>query len=225
MLKGKKAEEAEARRKVARGWLASASQNGARSAIHALSSRVSKFDTPCMISAFRSTEHLDDDTAEALYSCMETAHEKLATAMTLEIRRLDWLLSAPSDSPCWSGVIIIPDSCDHESDERILTAPAHLAVFATGRLRVAADPRALQAAYQCGLATVRVARLLAQLLRNGHLPVDKLGLTFAKRVVVYEFAKYEQAAMRIEDETLVPFGKEVGVSYVPGAVSAALLSE
>ena len=95
-------------------------------------------------------------------------------------------------------------------------------VFATGRLRVVVDPNLQQTAYTCGLARVRVARLLAQLLRGGHLPLNRIDGAFARRVTAYEFAKYEQAAMRIEIDTLGPFGRAVRVAYAPGAVAAAI---
>lgn len=223
LLHGKKRSCPAARQKAARSWLATAERELTDDALSTC--RPWLKDVVPMVSAFSSTEHLDDDAADDLYTCMETEHDKLATALALEMRRLNWLLSAPLDSPCWSGLVITPDSCDHAFDERVLTPPAHLGSFATGRLRVTADPRSLHTAFSCGLATVRVARLLTQLLRGGHLPVDKLGMTFANRVVVYEFAKYEHATLRIEGDTLVAFGKLVGVPYRCGVVSEALSNE
>jgi hypothetical protein len=211
-----------AKQKVARAWLATVGHN-IKDALEMCRPLLQKMNE--MVSAVESSKYLDDDDAARLYSCMAANHDGLATSLALEMRRLNWLLSAPIDSPCWSGLVVVADSCDHAFDERILTPPSHLGAFATGRLRVSADPKSLHTAFSCGLATVRVARLLVHLLRDSHLPVDQLGVTFANRIVVYEFAKYEHATLRIEDETLVPFGELVSVPYKCGAVSAALSDE
>ena len=63
------------------------------------------------------------------------------------------------------------------------------------------------------LAGVRMARALAALLEDGHLFLDRLGCDYANRIVICEYCKYERAVMRIEAETLQPFGELVGVPY------------
>tara|TARA_B110000902_G_scaffold12942_1_gene15672 strand:- start:2787 stop:4013 length:1227 start_codon:yes stop_codon:yes gene_type:complete len=223
LLSCKKRSCGAARQKAARSWLAATRREVTSEAL--VTCRPWLTGVTEMVSVFDANGPLDDDAAEGLYACMEAEHDKLATALAFELRRINWLLSASPESPCWSGLVITPDQCDHAFDERVLTPPPHLGSFATGRLRVTADPRSLFTAFSCGLAVVRVARLLAQLLRDGHLPVDRLGRSFANRVVVYEFAKYEHAVIRIEGDTLVPFGRLVGVPYKCGVVSEALSNE
>lgn len=228
LLVGRRRTEPDARRKTARHWLTSAGRGGACLAVRVLVRRrrsaavFAQLDVGRMVAAFGSLDTLDDRAAEELYDCMERTHNKLATAMTWEVRRIDWLTETPATHPCWSGVVIAADACDHNADERLLMAPSHMAGFATGRLRVVVDPALQQTAYTCGLTRVRVARLLAQLLRGGHLPLNRIDRAFARRVTAYEFAKYEQAAMRIEIDTLGPFGRAVRVAYAPGAVAAAI---
>ena len=58
-----------------------------------------------------------------------------------------------------------------------------------------------------------LARVLAQLLQEGHLFLHRLGCDFANRIATCEYAKYELYIMRIESDTLVPFGELVGVPY------------
>ena len=107
----------------------------------------------------------------------------------------------------------------------LLQAPGHLGVFAKGRLRLLAPAVTLNQPKYTELAGVRMARLLAALLQNGHLPLDKLGCDYANRIVVCEYCKYERAVLAIEAETLVPLGELVHVPYesrVPDLATARL---
>ena len=234
-LRGNKARDPLERQRAARRWLVSAGRGGAYAAVHVLAKHprqtklFAQLDVGQMIAAFGLTSagRLDDDKAGALYDCMESAHVDLGATMNWEVRRAEWLAdaaNAPATHPCWSGVVVAPDACDHHPDERLLQAPSHMGCFATGRLRIVADPLLLRGttAYTCGLARVRVARVLAQLLREGHLPLHRLGCAFARRVATCEFAKYEHAAHNVEAETLAAFGKEVGVAYAAGALPSAM---
>ena len=101
----------------------------------------------------------------------------------------------------------------------LLQAPGHLGVFAKGRLRLLATSNPCgnapnrQSPTHTALAGVRMARLLAALLREGHLPLDRLGCDYANRIVVCEYCKYERAVLAIESETLVPLGELLHVPY------------
>jgi len=227
-LLGKHLRDAEARQGAARRWLAGAARSEARGAVIALARRrrqgalFAQLDMGVVVAAFAKPERLDGERAAALYECMSRVHEALAAAMNWELRRADWLLAAPKDHQCWSGLAIAKDSCEHALDERLLQAPAHMACFATGRLRVVADKRLQTTPHMCGLTVVRVARLFAQLLKEGHVPLHRLCCALARRTAACEFAKYEQAARRVEVESLIPFGNAVGVPYVSGALSSAI---
>lgn len=227
-LRVKRSQDATARQTAARRWLVGAARGETRAAVVALARRrrqaalFAKLDLGIVVAAFAKPEQLDGSKADALYECMSRVHEELAAAMNWEVRRADWLQSAPKDHPCWCGLAIAHDSCDHRADERLLQAPSHMACFATGKLRVVADRRLQTTPYGCGLPVVRVARLLAQLLKEGHVPLNRLCSTFARRTAACEFAKYEQAARRVECESLIPFGRAVRVPYVAGALSSAI---
>jgi len=231
LRRGTKAQTAEARRAAARRWLAWAGRGQVGAAVRVLARRrrqarlFATLDVGRLVAAFGNGGQVgveDDQTAEGLYQCMEGAHVALGAAMAWEVRRIEWLLAAPADHPCWSGLAVATDSCAHAPDERLLQAPAHMACFATGRLRVVVDPRLETTAYTCGLALVRVARLLSQLLKDGHLPLHRLSRAHAQRTAVCEFAKYEAAARRVETEALAPFGRRVGVAYAGGALGSAI---
>ena len=228
-LRGKKEQAPDARRAAARRWLAWAVRGEVGAAVRVLARRrrqarlFEALDAGRLVATLGCGDrHVGDEAAEGLYQCMNGAHVELGTAMNWEVRRIEWLLAAPADHPCWSGLAVAADSCAHAPDERPLQAPAHMACFATGRLRVVADARLGTTAYTCGLALVRVARLLAQLLGDGHLPLHKLGRAFAQRTAVCDFAKYEAAARRVETDSLAPFGRRVGVAYAGGALGSAI---
>ena len=119
-----------------------------------------------------------------------------------------------TDARCWCTTAVVEDApeiamaADHVP---LLQAPGHLAVFAHSRLRLHAQPD--PSTRRAELAGVRMARLLVALLREGHLPLDRLGCDYANRIVVCEYCKYERAVLNIEAETLVPFGQLVRVPY------------
>jgi len=81
------------------------------------------------------------------------------------------------------------------------------------RRRVGGRAARFQSGRRAELAGVRLARVLAQLLQEGHLFLHRLGCDFANRIATCEYAKYELYIMRIESDTLVPFGELVGVPY------------
>ena len=156
----------------------------------------------------------DDDWAARLYDALQMMGNVLMYHATEEGDHLRWLEEQAMDARCWCTTAVVEDApevamaADHVP---LLQAPGHLAVFARGRLRLHAQPD--PATGRAELAGVRMARLLVALLREGHLPLDRLGCDYANRIVVCEYCKYERAVLSIEAETLVPFGQLVRVPY------------
>ena len=155
----------------------------------------------------------DDDWAARLYDALRMMGNILLHHAVAEGDHLRWLEERATDARCWCSTVVVEDApeiamADHAP---LLQAPGHLAVFAHGRLRLLAPPDATTR--HAELAGVRMARLLVALLRNGHLPLDRLGSDYANRIVVCEYCKYERAVLNIEAETLVPFGQLVRVPY------------
>ena len=157
----------------------------------------------------------DTDWAARLYDALRMMGNVLLHHAVAEGDTLRWLEEQDTDARCWCTTAVVEDApeiamaADHVP---LLQAPGHLAVFAHGRLRLLAPPTG-PIAHHAELAGVRMARLLVALLRNGHLPLDRLGCDYANRIVVCEYCKYERAVLNIEAETLVPFGQLVCVPY------------
>jgi len=132
-----------------------------------------------------------------------------------EGQELRWLQEQDETAPCWSSIHVVGDDPEVAMVDKapLLQAPGHLGVFANSRLRLLATPKPLGDNAINELAGVRMARLLAALLRKGHLPLDRLGSDYANRIVVCEYCKYERAVLAIESETLVPLGELLCVPY------------
>ena len=156
----------------------------------------------------------DDDWAARLYDALRMMGNALLHHAVSEGDTLRWLEEQATDARCWCTTEVVEDApeiamaADHVP---LLQAPGHLAVFAHSRLRLHAQPD--PSTRRAELAGVRMARLLVALLREGHLPLDRLGCDYANRIVVCEYCKYERAVLNIEAETLVPFGQLVRVPY------------
>jgi len=232
-LRGKRRDRPEAVARAARQWASRALRDGCADAVSALAQQrrgaavFGNLGVGRLVTTFAALADgrlVEDPEAVALYDCMQRAHAQLNAAMTWELRRNEWLLAAPDDHPCWSGLTVAFDHCGHAFDERLLQAPSHMAVFRRGRLRIVADPDLQRTAYTCGLGVVRLARVLASLLRDGHMPLDRIGCDFAYSINQRDYARYEAYCARIEANELVPFGRRVGVPYVVGAVQAAELA-
>ena len=223
----KKRATAEACQIATQKWLIGAARTGAAASIITLARRkrharlFEHLDIGVVVAAVARPGKLDNLDVEAIYSCMCRAHASLAAAMNWEVRRADWLSETSHEHPCWCGLTVALDSCEHASDERLLQAPSHMGCFAK-RVRVVADDGLQTIAFTCGLTVVRVARLIAKLLKDGHLTLNRLSCNFARRTAVCEFAKYEQAARRVECECLVPFGQTVGIPYCRGALQIVI---
>ena len=226
LVTGSKKREAGVRGSAARRWLRNASRRtGVYLAVQELArphgqqtALFERLSLDTMVDAFcLGADQLGDAAASALYECLEQVHAELASALAVVSRRITWLVDTPSTHACWSGLVVQVDTCDYQADEEILQAPAHVACFARGRVRVVRDAEAAQAPFSCPLVRVRVARLLAQLLEEKHLRLDYWSSSYARRLILCDFCKYEVAAFNVEQDTLVPFGKSVNVPYTPGA--------
>lgn len=212
--------------RVTRRWLRAADRNGTSTAVRTLSRRrrlsrlLGRFELSEVVRAFESTTEPEDEIVERVHATLVRNHARLVAALARETTRLNRLIDETSvDDPCWCGVTVARDECAHGADEPLIQAPAHLKTFAHGRLRLVVERSGEENDIACGLAPVRLVRVLARLLRDGHLPLDRLGASFAQRLVTCEFAKYEDATERIERETLEPLGTRVGVPYPMGLVA------
>jgi len=156
----------------------------------------------------------DDEWAAQLYDALRMMGNVLLYHAVAEGDDLRWLEEQNVDARCWCSTVVVEDAPEIAMTNHapLLQAPGHLAVFAHGRLRLLAPPEDPPTRH-AELAGVRMARLLVALLRNGHLPLDRLGSDYANRIVVCEYCKYERAVLNIEAETLVPFGQLVRVPY------------
>jgi hypothetical protein len=150
-----------------------------------------------------------------VYYALERAGNWLMSRAIAEGDVLRWMEEQDETAACWSSISIVSDNPEAAMVDQapLLQAPGHLGVFATTRLRLLAAPEPLCDSAANELAGVRMARLLAALLREGHLPLDRLGCDYANRIVVCEYCKYERAVLAIESDTLVPLGTLLQVPY------------
>ena len=158
----------------------------------------------------------DDDWASALYDQLAHLAAPLRDVAKSERDAIDALLDQDVEHRCWCSLDVVPDTPEAQvtaCDSALLQAPGHMATFTRGRVRVAATHQHIFHHRRAELAGVRLARVLAQLLQEGHLFLHRLGCDFANRIATCEYAKYELYIMRIESDTLVPFGELVGVPY------------
>lgn len=176
----------------------------------------------CIATAFarlRCGARDDDENADndaAVYGAIVLVGEALADVCTTEAAAAHSLLEQGACGHCWSTLAVEMDDISLSTDHApLLQAPGHLAVFSRGRLRVRTAPTPPADAPQQGveLAGVRLARAFETLLRERHLPFDRLGADYANRIIVCEYVKYERAVLSIEAETLEPLGEELGIPY------------
>lgn len=157
----------------------------------------------------------DGELNNCVYYALERAGNWLMSRAIAEGDVLRWMEEQDETAACWSSISIVSDNPEAAMVDQapLLQAPGHLGVFATTRLRLLAAPEPLCDSAANELAGVRMARLLAALLREGHLPLDRLGCDYANRIVVCEYCKYERAVLAIESDTLVPLGTLLQVPY------------
>lgn len=160
----------------------------------------------------------DDKTDDCQYDALCRVGTWLVSHAVSEGEELRWLEEQDETASCWSSIHVVDDDPEVAMVDKapLLQAPGHLGVFTKGRLRLLAAPKPLGDSAANELAGVRMARLLAALLRKGHLPLDRLGSDYANRIVVCDYCKYERAILAIESETLVPLGELLRVPYQSG---------
>lgn len=164
----------------------------------------------------RMSRNPEEDTLDhCQYDALCRVGNWLMSHAIAEGEELRWLEEQDEAASCWSSIHVVGDDPEVAMVDQapLLQAPGHLGVFTKGRLRVLATPNTLGDSAANELAGVRMARLLAALLRKGHLPLDRLGCDYANRIVVCEYCKYERAVLAIENETLVPLGDLLCVPY------------
>ena len=158
----------------------------------------------------------DDDWAAAFYAHLAHLAPPLRDVAMRERDAIDALLAQDFEHKCWCSLEVVQDAPEVQvasCDSALLQAPGHMATFTRGRVRVAATSEHVFHGRRAELAGVRLARVLAQLLQEGHLFLHRLGCDFANRIATCEYAKYELYIMRIEADTLIPFGELVGIPY------------
>lgn len=217
-----------AKARLVRKWAAGMVRRGRGEAMRALlarpgaAKRVRAWPAPemaavrCVAAEFarRRCGARDDDDENGnfhadVYDAIVLVGGALAEICASEAAAARALLGQGADGSCWSTLSVELDSLamDHAP---LLQAPGHLAVFVRGRLRVRV---AADAPLGTELAGVRLARAFETLLRERHLPLDRLGADYANRIVVCEYVKYERAVLSIEAETLEPLGEELQIPY------------
>ena len=220
-----------AKARVVRTWAAGVVRRGRGGALRALlaqpiaSARVRAWSAPmgaaarCVGAEFarrRCGARRDDDenadTDAAVYDAVLLVGQAVADLCAAEAAVVRALLPQGVQAPCWSSLSVELDDISLATGRApLLQAPGHLAVFARGRLRMRARDVPTVGAE---LADVRLARAFETLLREQHLPLDRLGADYANRIVVCEYVKYERAVLSIETDTLEPLGDALGVPYV-----------
>jgi len=158
----------------------------------------------------------DDEWAARVYARLAELAPVLQRAAAQACASTDALLARDVEDPCWCSLQAVLDTPEVEAtalDSGLLQAPGHMATFTRGRMRVVASCAYVSHGCRSELAGVRLARVLAQLLQEGHLFLHRLGCDFANRIATCEYAKYELYIMRIEADTLIPFGELVGIPY------------
>ena len=77
-----------------------------------------------------------------------------------ERTELDWLLAEDADQPCWctlGAFVDTPAVASGTVDGALLQAPAHMATFSQGRVRVVANPNFTLRLFHSELPSVRLA--------------------------------------------------------------------
>ena len=126
-------------------------------------------------------------------------HDELAHNLLWQKRRIGWLVSAGPANQCWCGLEL---QCGLVGS--LVCAPAHMRSFATGE-RVRAVREAEPAVFSCRLSAACVSNLLVDLLRDGHLVLDRISVGYATRILTSDFCKYEKTARQLLDDEVRPW--------------------
>ena len=141
------------------------------------------------------------DDAQMVRACesLKQTHRRLADALTWEVRRVRWLVACNSSNQCWCGLAL---DCGFVGE--LVSAPAHMRCFATGqRVRVVREGQAPP--FACWLSAACVADLLVELMHEGHLVLDRIDTGYAKRILTFDFCKYEKMARHLLDDKVRPW--------------------
>ena len=143
--------------------------------------------------------HASDEEQVRLFERLKQAHRGLAETLTWQARRVRWLTAATSAHACWCGLVFT-----RGVEGALVHAPAHMRSFATGeRLRVRRDAQG--APFTCHLSAACVGNAVAELLREGHLVLNRVGVGYATRIVTFDFCKYEKVARNLLDDHVRPW--------------------
>ena len=142
----------------------------------------------------------DDARAERVYDLLVLTHADLAQGLMWQQRRIAWLASANAANRCWCGLALATGVVEGA----LVQAPAHMRSLACAeRLRIVLETE--EVPFACYLSVVGVANLTIELLRARHLPLNRIGATYAERILAFDFCKYERAARNILEDTVRPW--------------------
>jgi len=142
---------------------------------------------------------LDDARVERIYDLLLLTHNELAHGLLWQQRRISWLASANAANRCWCGLALATGV-----DGTLVQAPAHMQSLAgSGRVRVVLETN--EVPFACYLSAVGVANLMDELLRERHLPLNRISAAYASRILAFDFCKYERAARNILEDTVRPW--------------------
>lgn len=147
---------------------------------------------------------MDDERAERAYQLLARTHLELAQRLMGQQRRIGWLAAASAANQCWCGLALATGGVEGA----LVHAPAHMRCLAgEERVRIVREPQ--EVPYACYLSAVSVANLLAALMREEHLPLNRVSATYANRILTFDFCKYERAARNILEDTVRPWHERV----------------
>lgn len=150
---------------------------------------------------------MDAARSERAYQLLARTHQELAQRLMSHQRRIGWLVTTNAAHQCWCGLELSTGGVDGA----LVHAPAHMRTLAgEERVRLVREPHA--ASYACYLSAVSVANLLDALLREEHLPLNRVSATYANRILTFDFCKYERAARNILEDTVRPWHERMRLS-------------
>ncbi len=150
---------------------------------------------------------MDDERAERTYQLLARTHLELAQRLMAQQRRIGSLVATNAANRCWCGLKLATGGVDGA----LVHAPAHMRCLA-GEERVRVVRESQEPSYTCYLSAVSVANLLDALLRDEHLPLNRVSATYANRILTFDFCKYERAARNILEDTVRPWYERIGRS-------------
>ncbi len=141
----------------------------------------------------------DDARVKRIYALLLLTHAELAQGLLWQQRRISWLASANAANRCWCGLALATGV-----DGALVQAPAHMRSLAcTERVRVVLETE--EVPFACYLSAVGVSNLVAELLRERRLPLNRISAAYASRILAFDFCKYERAARNILEDTVRPW--------------------